>query len=310
VQKGWSILFGVVLLAAFGIWAVAPFVGWWLPKQVSSFGDDVDFLYYVILGFTAFFFVLTEALLVYAMWRFAHQPTRRAVYVHGNHRLELAWTVVPALLLLYIAFTQVRTWEKIKYQSRMPPPELVLQVTARQWEWRIRYPSVRDEAVGVRDDSLTQLAGGPEKEPVRRGWAEEPWSDDLRLPNEVHTWQGANVKLYLRTLDVLHSFFLPNLRLKQDALPGKTIPVWFNARESNVSFAKDFDRKTGRWKEPPADRDWELACAELCGGGHYRMRGRLYVHDSKEDFLEWLKYIQVQQNEHKADKGEEVAVNQ
>ncbi len=107
----------------------------------------------------------------------------------------------------------------------------------------------------------------------------------------------------------MHSFFLPNLRLKQDALPGKTIPVWFNARESNVSFAKDYDRKTGRWSEPPAEQDWELACAELCGGGHYRMRGRLYVHDSEADFLEWASLCPGQQNEHKAEKGPDVAAN-
>jgi cytochrome c oxidase subunit II len=300
VQKGWSVLFGVVLAAAFGIWAAAPFVGWWLPKQVASFGDDVDFLYYVILGFTAFFFVLTEAILVYAMWRFTYNPARKSVYVEGNHRLELAWTVVPAILLLYIAFAQVRTWENIKYQTRMPAPDVVLQVTARQWEWRIRYPA---------EGELKQLAGGSEKEPIRRGWSEAPWFDDIRLPNEVHTWEGANVKLYLKTLDVLHSFFLPNLRLKQDALPGKTIPVWFNAREANVSFAKDFDRKTARWSEPPPEKDWELACAELCGGGHYRMRGRLYVHNSEQDFRDWLKFIEAQQNEHQAEKGPDLAAN-
>jgi cytochrome c oxidase subunit 2 len=309
VQKGWSVLFGLVLLASFGIWAAAPFVGWWLPAQVSTFGDQVDFLYYVILGFTAFFFVLTEVILVYAMWRFAHQPGRKSVYVEGNHRLEIAWTVVPAVLLLYIAFAQVRTWENIKYQSRMPPPDLVMQVTARQWEWRIRYPSIKDEARGVKEDSLSQLAGDNKVEPVRRAWAEAPWFDDIRLPNEVHTWEGANVKLYLKTTDVLHSFFLPNLRLKQDALPGKTIPMWFNAREANVSFAKDFDKKTGRWAEPTAEKDWELACAELCGGGHYRMRGRLYVHSSKEDFEAWLRYVQAQQSEHQAEKGPDLAAN-
>jgi cytochrome c oxidase subunit 2 len=303
VQKGWSVLFGVVLAAAFGIWAVGPIFGWTLPKQVSTFGDDVDFLYYIILALTTIFFVLTEAILVYAMWKFAYNPARRSVYVEGNHRLEMAWTIVPAGILLYIAFAQINTWSKIKYQTRMPPPDVVLQVTARQWEWRIRYPA---------PDSLEQLAGDS-KESARRAWAEAPWFDDVRLPNEVHTWKGANLKLYLKTLDVLHSFFLPNLRLKQDALPGKTIPMWFSAREANVSFAKDFDQKTGRWfngAEPPIEKDWELACAELCGGGHYRMRGRLFVHENKEDFLAWLKYARARESEHQAEKGPDLASNQ
>lgn len=298
MQKGWSVLFGVVLLAAFLLWAVSPFVGWNLPKQVSSFGDDVDFLYYVILGFTAFFFVLTEAILVYAMWKYAYNPARKAVYVEGNQRLEILWTIVPAALLLYIAFAQISTWAKIKYQSQMPAPDVVMQVTARQWEWRMRYPA---------DVKIT--AGRGTDEDARRAWAEAPWIDDVRFANEVHTWAGANVKLYLKTLDVIHSFFLPNLRLKQDALPGKTIPVWFNARESNVSFDKDFDQATGRWKEPKAETDWELACAELCGGGHYRMRGRLYVHPDKADFQKWFDYVKAKQNAHK-EETPKLAANQ
>ncbi len=298
MQKGWSVLFGVVLLASFVLWAVAPFVGWSLPKQVSSFGDDVDYLYYVILALTGFFFVLTEVLLVYAMWRFAHRPGQKAVYVEGNHRLEIAWTIVPAAILLWIAFAQVRTWENIKYQSRMPPPDVVMQVTARQWEWQIRYPAPGE---------LKRLGGADAAEPARRAWSELPQFDDLSVPHEVHTWKGANVKLYLKTNDVIHSFFLPNLRLKQDALPGKTIPVWFSARESNVSFDKDFDRGTGRWREPAAENDWELACAELCGGGHYRMRGRLYVHPDKSDFQKWLGYVEKQQRGHHAEEGPAVA---
>jgi cytochrome c oxidase subunit 2 len=303
VQKGWSVLFGVVLLAAFLLWAVSPFVGWNLPKQVSSFGDDVDFLYFVILGLTGVFFVLTEAILVYTMWKYAHSPARKAVYVEGNQKLELLWTIVPAVLLLYVAFAQIRTWEHIKYQSQMPKnPDIVMQVTARQWEWRMRYPAELTITPGRKDDDAA-------REAARKAWAEAPWIDDVRFPNEVHTWAGANVKLYLKTLDVIHSFFLPNLRLKQDALPGKTIPVWFNARESNVSFDKDFDKATGRWKEPPAEKDWELACAELCGGGHYRMRGRLYVHPDKADFQKWFDYMKAKQNEHKAEENPAVAAN-
>lgn len=294
MQKGWSIFFGVVLLATFLLCVAAamPFTHWWLPKQVSSFGGSVDDLFYVILGFTGFFFVLTEAILVYAMWRYAYNPARKAVSVEGNHKLELAWTIVPAILLLYIAFAQVRTWEDIKYQSRMPQPKLVMQVTARQWEWRMRYPADLTLTGGRTNDEAAQEA-------ARRGWAEMPQFDDLRLPNEVHTWKDANVKIYLKTLDVIHSFFLPNMRLKQDALPGKTIPVWFSAKESNVSFDKDFDKTTGRWREPTAEQDWELTCAELCGGGHYRMRGRLYVHPDEGDFRRWLEYMKAKQDEHK-----------
>jgi cytochrome c oxidase subunit 2 len=293
VQKWWSVLFGVTLAAALGLFALAPLFGWWLPRQVASYGGDVDLLFYVILAFTGFFFLLTEGILVYAMWRFAHRPGLRATYVEGNHRLEMAWTLVPAVILVYIAFAQVRTWEKIKYTGQMPEGQEVqqhLQVTARQWDWRIRYPA----------DG--KVPGGGAGDIAARRWAETPEADDLVLPAEIHTWKDANVRLYLKTQDVIHSLFLPNLRLKQDALPGRTIPVWFRAVESNVSFASDFDQATGRWREPPKEKDWELACAELCGGGHYRMRGRLYVHPDEADFRAWLADARRRQETHTGDK--------
>jgi cytochrome c oxidase subunit 2 len=281
-RRGWSLFFGGILAATFILWIVAPFAGWWLPPNVSTFGPDVDFLFYVILGFTGFFFILSEAILVWVMYRYAWEPERKSDYTHGNHRLEIAWTVVPAAILLFIAFAQVQAWEKIKYQSRMPAPEHVLQVTGRQWEWRLRYPE---------EMTAERLAGAAEKEKARRAWAEVPQIDDIHVPNELHTWKGARVKFYLKTLDVLHSFYLPNLRLKQDALPGKTIPVWFQATEANTRF----DRKTGKCTEGNASQIWEIACAELCGGRHYGMRGRLFVHPDKEDYLAWLRYTQGRQ---------------
>jgi cytochrome c oxidase subunit II len=266
-HKGWSVFFGVVLGASFLLFAVAPLVGWWLPANVSTFGPEVDRLYYVILGFTTFFFVLTEVLLVYAMYRFTWRPGTKSQYVEGNHRLEMLWTIVPAAILLFIAIAQINAWENIKYQAKMPEPDLIMQVTARQWDWSMRY------------------ADQPRPENPR-AWADIPAIDDIYVPDELHCWKGANVRIYLKTQDVLHSLFLPQLRLKQDALPGKTIPVWFNATEYN-SIVND---KTGACAFTAADKEWEIACAELCGGGHYRMRGLLYVHKDKGEYLKWLKF--------------------
>lgn len=268
-SKGWGIFFGGVLLAAFLSVAVGPWVGWWLPANVSTFGPDVDFLYYVILGITTFFFVLTEFLLVYAMCRYAGRPGGKSAYVEGHHRLELMWTIVPGAILLYISIAQINAWSKIKYEAKMPEPDLAIQVTARQWDWTIRYA----------DQPLPKNA---------REWAEVPHFDDIYLPDELHSWKGANVRIYLKTQDVLHSLFLPQLRLKQDALPGKTIPVWFNTTDHNTLF----NEKTGTCELTDKSKEWEIACAELCGGGHYRMRGMLYVHPDKEDYLKWLQHAQ------------------
>jgi cytochrome c oxidase subunit 2 len=296
VEKGWSWFFGAVLFAILALCLVSPFVGWWLPRYVSSFGDKVDYLFYVITGFTMFFFVLTEVILVWAMYKYAYRPGHKASYTSGNHKLEIAWAIIPAAILLFIAFAQIRAWEEIKYQTRFPPPDQILQVSGRQWEWRIRYPKELKPAATSASDT----------DPAHR-WAESPAIDDLLVKNELHVIKGRNVKIYLKAEDVLHSFFLPNLRFKQDALPGRTIPIWFQVTEANTQW----DEATQRCTEPkdPADA-WEITCAELCGGRHYAMRGRLYVHPDNDDYEKWLHHARALQNSREPEKPvEKVALN-
>ena len=269
--------------------AAAPWVGWWLPQNVSSYGGDVDALFYIILAVTGVAFLMTEVLLVWFMYQFAYNSQRKARYIEGNHRLETIWTLATAVVLLYIAFTQVNVWENIKYHGRMPEPDQVVQVTGRQWEWRIRYPA---------DVTKTDAEG--------HRWAEAPEIDDLRVSNEMHTWAGAKVRIYLKTQDVIHSFGLPNLRLMQDALPGKTIPMWFQVKQEQSNT--QWNEATGRCDEPEdASRRWEIACKELCGGGHYRMRGRLYVHPSFDDYQRWLNYHLKAQSSHEPEKNPSAA---
>jgi cytochrome c oxidase subunit II len=314
VQKFWSMLFGVVILLAVGLFAVAPFMGWWLPRDVSSFGGQVDDLFYLILWITGFFFILTEGLLVYSMYRFVGQPGRKAAYVHGNHKLEVLWTIVPAAILVLIGVLQINTWETIKYQSRMPRPgrdTQQIEVVARQWEWRMRYPSLA---------RLEDMAADPN---AALFFGSDPHLDDVHVVNEVHVWRNPNVGkdpqkvlVHLKTRDVLHSFKFVNLRLMQDAVPGKTIPVWFMVQEvyntamdpATNTWRDGFDEKTGKfaeydakkgvWSQP--DTIWELACAEYCGTRHTAMKGRLFVHKDRDDFLKWLKWAEEQQNQRKA----------
>jgi cytochrome c oxidase subunit 2 len=301
VGKGWAWLFGVVLMATFLIWFIAPFYGWWLPENISSYGGAVDNLFYVILGMTGFFFVLTEVVLVYAMAKFSYREGARATYTHGNHRLELLWTAVPAAILLFIAFAQIQAWSNIKYRSRFPSPDLTLTVTARQWEWRMRYTSQPDAFKYDPTDAKDRAT----KERQARAWADAPQIDDIHATNEIHCWKGANVKVWIRTLDVIHSLTIPNLRIKQDMLPGKTMPMWFKATKSNARFVVT-DPKTGEGRlEGPTDKaqNWEIACQELCGGRHYAMRGRLYVHDTRESYEAWLRWAARQQQVREPDKG-------
>jgi len=283
----WALLFGVTMLACAGLFLIAPFCGWWLPEGVSSHAYDVDFLFYIILAITGFFFILTEAVLVLFMARYAGEPGEKAPkhemlgafrpfagVLDNQHKIEMAWTIVPAAILLYIAFAQVGTWARIKYQSRQSPMEesipVQVDLSARQFEWRFRYPSSArfQEWLTKKGDALSDM----------KSFVTSPQRDDIHVVNELHVWKDHQALVHLSTRDVLHSFNLPQLRVKQDALPGKQIPVWFKPIKANLDENN---------KQIPG-QVWEIPCAELCGWGHGRMIGKVFVHESQEAYFRWL----------------------
>lgn len=178
----------------------------------------------------------------------AGRPLRPATYFHGSQRLEVIWTIIPASILVFIALYQMGTWAAIKFRTAAPKVQPLAEVTARQFQWVMRYP-------------------GPD--------GRLHTSDDLQLVNDLHFVKGKTALIYLRSSDVLHSFFLPQMRIKQDAVPGLSIPVWF-----------DCDRE-GRY---------DLACAELCGWGHYKMRGNVTVHEDQAHFDDWMQRAVRDQN--------------
>jgi cytochrome c oxidase subunit 2 len=321
-ERGWSILFGVVMFACLASFVAAPFVGWWLPGQLSTHAADIDRLFYIILAITGFFFVLTEALLVVFMWRYTGQPGQKPPAATPpdslsapakepfwtQHRIEMGWTVVPAAILLYIAFAQVSTWADVKYTSRMPaigPKDaqpVQAGISARQFEWRITYPSPEawEKWQKNPEDAKAWSRQQRDRDPERRHQI-----DDVRdIPNELHAIKGRPVLVQVSTLDVIHSFNLPHMRVKQDALPGRVIPVWFTPTQSNtVRVDRDgktwwedgggHDPKTGQPKDPHLV--WQIACAELCGRDHARMIGKLYVHETAADFEAWLRHTAAEQ---------------
>lgn len=264
-SRAWALIFGFTIASIFGGTAWAAWAGLWLPTNGASFGAEVDFLFYLILGLTSFFFLLTEGILLWALWNHEPPSGQSPKPVHGDHRLELVWTIAPAILLAGIAVVQMPTWARMKgsgneswlssrYEASGDKADLLIVVHGRQWEWRVRY----------HDPSLP-----PPVRPLE--WATKPAPSDLHAVNEIHAWPGAKVRLLLRTHDVIHSFFVPQLRIKQDMLPGRTVTAWFIPTPADTS----------------RDNQWEIACAELCGGNHYRMRGLVVIHPDKAAFDAW-----------------------
>jgi cytochrome c oxidase subunit II len=210
----------------------------WLPENVSTYGGEIDYLFYLIYYITGATFILVTVAMIAFLVMYRRKEGRRAVYSHGNTTLEIIWTIVPALILVVLSFMSQASWAKIK--SHAPPGDVEVQVTSKQFNWEMVYP-------------------GPD------GKFGTP--DDLALENQLHVPVAKVVRVHLKSKDVIHSFFVPQLRLKQDTVPGRDILAWFQAT------------KPGKY---------EIPCAELCGFGHSGMKGWLYVH-TPEEYEKWVK---------------------
>ena len=224
----WSFLFLLVPILGVATFVFAPYFNIWLPIDVSEHGRVIDNLFMFVFYLTGAVFIVTEVVLVYYMWKYDASSNDQPVkYSHGSHALELVWTILPAVTLLFIAIYQMEAWASAK----MLPPDMppTAEVTGRQFNWDFRYP-------------------GPDNELYTE-------DDIVRTDGKLYLPVDEEVLLKINSADVLHSFFLPNLRLKQDVVPGMEQSMWFKAK------------KTG---------GYDIVCAELCGWGHYKMKGRVF----------------------------------
>ena len=209
----------------------------YFPHDISTFGPKIDWLFLLIFWIVMVVWIAVMIAMVVFMVRYRTRPGRKAEYIEGNTRLEIVWTTATAVILVVLAFMSRATWADIKEHG--PPGQVFYGVNAKQFNWEITYPGP-DGKFGTKDDVIVE--------------------------NEMHVPVGKVVRIDLTSKDVIHSFFVPNLRLKQDAVPGRVIKVWFEATE------------TGQY---------EIPCAELCGFGHSGMKGNLTV-QSQADFDKWL----------------------
>ncbi|MDQ3698781.1 MAG: cytochrome c oxidase subunit II [Gemmatimonadota bacterium] len=214
-------------------------MSWLLPPGASTFAGSIDPLYYLILVITGIAFVVVEVGLVWFLIKYRRRPGQKAHYTHGNNRVEIIWTSIPAITVVIIGLLSAGTWDEIKGRDSVPPDAMPIAIHAKQFEWQITYPGA-DGRLGS--------------------------ADDFQLRNQLHLPVDRPVVATLTAEEAIHSFFVPAFRIKQDAVPGMAIRVWFQPT------------KTGQY---------ELACAELCGLGHYRMKAAVTVHE-QEEYGRWV----------------------
>jgi cytochrome c oxidase subunit 2 len=245
-----------------------------LPPLAAAHGGQIDNLIGWIHIFMLILFVGWGGFFLYCLFRFrqSRNPVAdyRGVTSHRSTYLEVGVAVVEAVLLIGFA---IPLWAA--RVDAMPPENeaLVVQVTGEQFAWNIHYPGA-DRVFGRTDIKLLDLQSNP----LGLDRTDPAAMDDVTTVNQLYLPVNQPVIVRLRSKDVIHSFGVPEFRVKQDAIPGLTIPIWFIPTVTTA----DMRTQTGN-----SAFQYEIACAQLCGLGHARMRGFVTV-QSAEEFQKWL----------------------
>jgi len=243
-----------------------------LPVSASNHGVKYDEMLKVTLILTGIVFFITQTLLFWFVFRYQSTEKRTSFFFPHNNKLELLWTVVPALALVALVVVGLRNW--FTFTSDAPKGAQIVEVVGKQFNWIVRYPGP-DGILGKTDytktDDATNVLG--------IDWSDPASKDDIVVQNgELHIVKNKDVQLVIRSRDVIHDVGLPHFRLKMDAVPGIVTTMWFRP----LYTTKEMQNMT---HDP--EFVYEISCDQMCGKGHYSMRGTVIV-ETPEEHAEWL----------------------
>jgi cytochrome c oxidase subunit 2 len=294
--NGWlSLGFMIVFLVAVCVsaWAYRnEMMGYGPHASASAHGGELDSLFNLTLFFTGIVFVVTQIALFWFAYKYRWQEGRKALFISHDNKLEVVWTAVPAVVMAFLVVRGLDTWNTVMADVKPDEDYMEIEATAQQFNWIIRYPGA-DGKIGARDYKLTTAnnqIGMDFKDP--KTWDDAVPGQELYLP------VGKKVRVRIIAKDVLHNFYLPHFRVKMDAVPGMPTYFVFTPVKTTTEYRNEL-RKYPEYNvpadpaEPNGPKRWEkfeyeLACAELCGKGHYSMK-RIFRVVSQEEYDAWAK---------------------
>jgi cytochrome c oxidase subunit 2 len=272
-----------------------------LEGKILSFGSAasdhgllIDQMMKITLIITGIVFFITQILLFWFAFKYQESDTRKAYYYPHNNKLELIWTVIPAIALTVLVGFGIIYWFRITGDA--PANARIVEVTGSQFKWEYRYPG-KDGVLGKKFYKLTTADN-----PLGQVWDDVNNHDDVYGSGELHLVVNKPVRMVIYAKDVIHDVGLAHFRMKMDAVPGMPTTMWFTPTKTSKQMAKE----TGK-----PDFTYEISCDQMCGAGHTRMRGTIIV-ESQEEFDLWMatqkpKYADImeakQKNEVKADSN-------
>lgn len=232
---------------------------WWFPEPISNHAPAYDRQFLLTIIVVGLSFTAAQLALGWAIWKFRDtgKPGDRAVYTHGSNRLEVIWTVITAVIFIGLAVMGQSVWASLRLHDA-PPGSYTVEVVAQQFQWNFHYAGAdkkfgRTDPALIDDGSLNFIGLD----------AEDAAGRDDSVTAALVVPAGRPVELRLRSKDVIHNFWVPQLRFKQDLVPGMEIKVNFQIQPNKVG-------------------KYELACAELCGQLHFKMKSYMLVVTEEE----------------------------
>ncbi len=294
--NGWlSVGFMIVFLGGV-FWSAYAYknvmLGYGPHKSASAHGGILDNLFLVTLVITGIVFVLTHIALFWFAYQYRWKEGRIAKFIPHDNRLEIWWTAIPAVVMTILVVNGLNAWNTVMADVKPEEDYMEIEAVAQQFNWTIRYPG-EDGKIGTRDYKLTTGSNQ-----LGLDFTDPKTWDDFTPGQELYLPLGKKIRVRIIAKDVLHNFDLPHFRVKMDAVPGMPTFFVFTPTKTTADYRQEL-RKYPEYNEPfdAAEPngpkrwekfDYELACAELCGKGHYSMR-RVFKIVTPEEFDAWYK---------------------
>lgn len=263
-----SLALGFLVVGMIGmVWSLVYFVPRFLPAASSEHGPVIDAQFNITLVLTGIVFIICQIALFWFTYKYREQEGRKAHFYPDNDRLEIVWTIIPAIVMTFLVVKGMDAWYKITGPE--PDDAIAIEVTGKQFGWFVRYPGA-DGKFGAKGPltlmPLKDDPGGDKNNHLGLDWTDPASRDDIIL-NKLVIPVDKPVHVRLRSIDVLHSFYLPHMRVKMDVVPGTPTRFWFTATQTTEEMKE---------QEGP-DFKFILACAELCGPSHFSMGADMEV---------------------------------
>jgi len=261
------------ILGMYGIWICnSALSGRMLKTAASVQGVAYDNMFFLTLIVTGIVFFITQFALFWFAFRYQSTEKRKAFFYAHNNKLEIIWTTIPAIAMAILVAIGLRDWFAVTDDA--PPGAQIVEVVGKQFNWLIRYPG-KDGELGTRNFRNINDANNV----LGLDWKDKHNLDDIIVQNgELHLVVGKPVKLLIGSRDVIHDVGLTHFRMKMDAVPGITTTMWFTPTITTDSM-----------KVLTNDPDfvYEISCDQVCGKGHYSMRGTVIV-QTQQEYDAWL----------------------